>query len=215
MSPPTAERLRGLYAVTPDWPDTARLEAAVADALRGGAVMIQYRNKSADGGLRREQASALQALCAAAGVPLIVNDDLALALEIGAAGVHLGRDDGSIESARARLGGQRLLGVSCYDSIERVRSAQAAGADIVGIGAMFASGTKPAAVPAPLDLLRQARECGVVVAAIGGITLDNAPRVIAAGADLLAVVSDLFDNPDIAARAAAYAALFASMESHA
>ncbi len=206
------DRLRGLYAVTPDWLDTDRLAAAVRDAVTGGAVLVQYRNKAADPALRRRQAGVLQAICVAGRVPLVINDDLEIALETGAAGLHVGRDDACARAARARLGAGRLLGVSCYNQIARVDAAIAAGADIVGIGAVFASATKPSAVQAPLALLGEARSRGVSVAAIGGITLGNAPQLIRAGADLLAVIGDLFDNPDVAARAAAYAELFASME---
>ena len=206
------DRLRGLYALTPDWPDTDRLAAAVRDAVAGGAALVQYRNKAAAPALRRRQAGVLQAICAAGGVPLVINDDLDIALETGAAGVHVGRDDASARAARTGLGAGRLLGVSCYNEIARVDAAVAAGADIVGIGAVFASATKPSAVQAPMALLGDARSRGVTVAAIGGITLANAPELIRAGADLLAVISDLFDNPDVAARAAAYAELFASME---
>lgn len=207
-----SDRLRGLYAVTPDWLDTDRLAAAVRDAVTGGAVLVQYRNKVADPALRRRQASILQEICVAGGVPLVINDDLDIALETGAAGLHVGRDDASARAARVRLGAGRLLGVSCYSQIGRVDAAITAGADIVGIGAMFASATKPSAVQAPLALLSEACSRGVTVAAIGGITLGIAPELIRAGADLLAVIADLFDNPDVAARAAAYAELFASME---
>lgn len=208
-----SDKLRGLYAVTPEWPDTGRLAKAVRDAIAGGAVLVQYRNKLTDRRFRINQASVLRAVCDAGGVPLVVNDDLEMALEIGAAGVHLGRDDGDPNAARTRLGAGRLLGVSCYDETARVDHAVAAGADIVGIGAMYASATKPAAVRAPIGLLREARSRGVTVAAIGGITLGNARELIRAGADLLAVVSDLFENPNIAARAADYAKLFAAVES--
>ncbi|MGB7988265.1 MAG: thiamine phosphate synthase [Candidatus Methylophosphatis roskildensis] len=206
------ERLRGLYVVTPDLPDTDRLAGVVRDAIAGGGVLVQYRNKAADQRLRHRQASVLQRVCVDAGVPLVINDDLELAIAIGAAGVHVGRDDDSACAARASLGGGRLLGISCYNQIARVDDAIAAGADIVGIGAMFGSATKPAAVRAPLGLLGEARARGAMVAAIGGISLENAPELIRAGADLLAVISDLFDNSDVAARAADYAKLFASME---
>lgn len=209
MSHPAIDRLRGLYAVTPDWQDTARLTRAVAAAVAGGAALVQYRNKTASADLRREQALALRAVCRQAAVPLIINDDLDLAVQIDADGVHLGRDDGDCVPVRSRIGPDRLLGISCYGDLARVRAARAAGAEIVGIGAVFASATKPHAPPVLHDVLAKARECGVRVAAIGGITLANAPGLIASGADLLAVVSDLFDNPDITSRAAAYAALFA------
>jgi thiamine-phosphate pyrophosphorylase len=204
-----ASRLRGLYAVTPDETDTARLLALAAQVLRGWPALLQYRNKRASPALRREQAGALLALCRAAGVPLLINDDLALALEIGANGVHLGRDDGDPAAARRALGEGRLLGLTCYDEWGRAAAGARAGADYLAFGAMFPSTTKPAAPPTAVGLLGRARrELRLPVAAIGGITLENAPQVIAAGADLIAVVSDVFAAGDPAARAAAYRALF-------
>ena len=198
-------RLRGLYAITPEAGDSAELFAKAAAALEGGAAMLQYRRKLAPRETRRLEAIELAKLCRQRGVPFIVNDDADLALEVAADGAHLGRDDGPLEAARARLKG-RILGVSCYADAARARSAAAAGADYVAFGSMFPSPTKPAAVRARLDLF--AVELGVPLCAIGGITLDNAPQLVAAGADLLAVVSDLFDAPDIAARARQYAKLF-------
>lgn len=201
--------LSGLYAVTPDLADTTDLLRRVGQALLGGLRLLQYRNKPAAAALRREQAGALLALCRAQGVPLVINDDLQLALEIGADGAHLGREDGDLAAARAALGPGKLLGISCYDDIGRAREAKRVGADYVAFGSFFASPTKPAAVRAPLTLLGAAKaELGLPVCAIGGITLQNAPQLIAAGADLLAVITDLFEAPDIRARAAAYTSLF-------
>ncbi len=203
------EALRGLYAITPDTADTGHLIVLVRQALRGGVRLVQYRNKAADPALRRLQAQALLALCRDLGVVLIINDDLDLALEVDADGVHLGRDDGAIAAARSRLGDGRMLGVSCYDQLQRAREAAGEGADYVAFGSVFASPSKPGAVRSPLALLTEAkRELGLPVAAIGGITVDSAPAVIAAGADLLAVISDLFDAPDVADRARAYGRLF-------
>ncbi|HEX7055476.1 MAG TPA: thiamine phosphate synthase [Burkholderiales bacterium] len=193
--------LRGLYAITPEGPG---LEAKVRAALEGGAALLQYRRKQ--GGSAAE-AARIAALAREFGVPLIVNDDVALALEVDAAGAHLGRDDGDLRAARARLAG-RLLGASCYDDLERARQAVAAGADYVAFGSAFPSPTKPQAVRAPLSLFRAARSLGVPLAAIGGITLERAPALLDAGADLLAVISDLFDAPDIRERARQYARLF-------
>lgn len=205
----TPAALSGLYAVTPDQADTADLVRRVRDALRGGTRLVQYRHKGADAALRREQARALLAACRESGAALIINDDLRLAQAIGADGVHLGGADSDPAAARAELGPGRLLGLSCYDDLERAREARRIGADYVAFGSFFASATKPAAVRAPLDLLPAASQAlGLPLAAIGGITLQNAPRLIAAGADLVAVISDLFDAPDIAARAAAYIQLF-------
>ncbi|WP_068808805.1 thiamine phosphate synthase [Thauera phenolivorans] len=205
----SAPRWRGLYAVTPDEADTARLTALVARVLEGRPALLQYRNKLAAPALRREQALALQALCRTAEVPLLINDDLALALEIGADGAHLGRDDGDPSAARRALGAGRILGLSCYSEWARAERGAEAGADYVAFGAMFASRTKPEAEPAAVELLGRARrELGLPVAAIGGITLENAPGLVGAGADLVAVVSDVFGADDPGARAAAYRALF-------
>ena len=201
--------LSGLYAVTPDLADTTDLLRRVGQALLGGLRLLQYRNKPAAAALRREQAGALLSLCRAQSVPLVINDDLQLALEIGADGAHLGREDGDLATARAALGPGKLLGISCYDDIGRAREAKRVGADYVAFGSFFASPTKPAAVRAPLTLLGAAKAgLGLPVCAIGGITLQNAPQLIAAGADLLAVITDLFEAPDIRARAAAYTSLF-------
>lgn len=202
-------RLRGLYAVTPETIDTDGLVARVRDAVAGGAVLVQYRCKCSDIGLRRQQAQRLLALCRAAGAPLIINDDVALAAEIGADGVHLGRDDADLSAARARLGSDALVGASCYGNLASAETAAQAGASYVAFGAAFASSTKPGAVQAPAALYRQARQrLRLTIAAIGGIRVDNAAPLLAAGVDLLAVISDLFDAPDVAARAAQYAALF-------
>lgn len=201
--------LRGLYLVTPELADTDALLGAVACVLSARPAIVQYRSKLVDPALRREQASRLLALCRQARIPLVINDDLALALDIGADGAHLGRDDGDLAGARKALGQARILGASCYGEWARAEAAVAAGVDYVAFGAMFPSSTKPQAPLAPLEMLTRAKaEFGLPVAAIGGITLDNAPLLIAAGADLPAVISDVFSAPDPAARAAAYAGLF-------
>jgi thiamine-phosphate pyrophosphorylase len=140
-------------------------------------------------------------------VPIIVNDDIELALEVSADGAHLGREDGDLRAARARLAG-RILGASCYDRLELAQAAVATGADYVAFGSVFASPTKPGAARAPHSLFTKARDLGVPLAAIGGITLENAPQLISAGADLLAVISDLFEAPDISLRARQYGKLF-------
>lgn len=204
---------RGLYAITPEEPDTDRLLMLVRAALTGGAAAIQYRSKSTPSALRHEQARALAELCHASGAPLIVNDDVELAREAGADGAHLGADDGDIAAARRRLGPDRLLGASCYDRLDLALAAKAAGADHVAFGAVFASPTKPAAVRAPLALFAEARRAvGLPLVAIGGITIDNADAVIAAGADALAVISSVFDAPDVAVRARAFKHLFEQPE---
>lgn len=201
---------RGLYLITPDEPDTARLLAKVAPLLGEGVAWLQYRNKAAGAGLRREQAAALQALCAPAGVPLLVNDDVALAMAIGAAGVHLGEDDGDIAAARSLLGPDATLGASCYDQLELARRAVAAGASYVAFGAFFPSTSKATTRRASPALLRDAAGLGVARVAIGGITPDNAGPLVAAGADLLAVIGGVFDAADPVAAVHAYTRCFPS-----
>lgn len=204
--------LHGIYLLTPDREDGARFLAEVAQALATPPALVQYRNKRVAPGERTDQAAAVVALCRAAGVPVVINDDVALALEVGADGVHLGRDDGEIAAARRRLGPGRRLGASCYDDIDLARAAVAAGADSVAFGAVFPSPTKPDAVRVPLSRLREARKAlqgtSVGVTAIGGITVENAPQVIEAGADLLAVISDVYEAADPNARIRAYQSLF-------
>jgi thiamine-phosphate pyrophosphorylase len=201
---------RGLYALTPDEPDTVRLVELVRAALAGGAAAVQYRSKSFEASLRREQAAVLLDLCRGAGVPLMVNDDVELASAIGADGVHLGRDDGDLAAARRRIGSARILGASCYNRLELARRACNAGADYVAFGSAFASPTKPAAVRAPLELYREARRAlAVPIVAIGGITVENAPALVGAGVDSLAVITALFGAGDVAARAREFRDLFA------
>jgi len=194
-------KLRGLYAITPE-----PLQR-VAEALASGALCaLQYRSKTADAARRMREGRALAQLCREHGVPLIVNDDVELALAVDAAGVHLGRDDGDLAAARARLPG-RILGASCYDRLELAERAVAAGADYVAFGSVFISPTKPGAVRAPLALF--GHQLGVPKVAIGGITVHNAAQLARAGADAVAVITDLFDAPDVAARAREYAKVFA------
>ena len=193
--------LRGLYAITPQAGDVERKTRL---ALEGGIALLQYRQKKRDVALARSIVRMAQEFR----VPVIINDAVDLALEVGADGAHLGRDDGELAPARKRLHG-KLLGASCYNDLALAQAAAKAGADYVAFGSVFPSPTKPGAVRAPLELFGQARALGVPLAAIGGITLQNAPQVIAAGADLLAVISDLFDAPDIRQRARDYGKLFA------
>ncbi|MGY4515285.1 thiamine phosphate synthase [Lysobacter sp. HA18] len=195
---------RGLYAITPDEADTGRLVARVAPVLDAGATVLQYRNKQADDALRREQALALQPLCHARGVPLIINDDWRLALRIGANGAHLGGDDGDVQEARRALGDTAIIGASCYDSLDRARDAANAGASYIAFGAFFPSGTKPDARRATPDLLRDSADLRLPRVAIGGITAANARILIAAGADLIAVIGGLFDSPGPRAATRAY-----------
>lgn len=206
-------RLRGLYAITADGGGAQRLARAVTQALECGATLIQYRDKSADPVRRAAEARVLLELCRRHQVPLIINDDVALARALGADGVHLGRDDASVADARRALGRNAIIGVSCYNLPARARAAEAAGADYVAFGRFFASRTKPQAVMADVDLLRDARaELRIPIVAIGGITPANGAGLIAAGADMLAVVEGVFGADDIRSAARCYAKLFDSQE---
>lgn len=210
---PDRSCLRGLYAITPDDNLLPRLSALVGSALAGGTKLVQYRNKFAPAPLKRAQAAEMLRICRAADAKLIVNDDLWLAVEIGADGVHLGQEDGDIRMARQALGPKRFLGVSCYGSLERAERAAAEGADYLGVGSVFASVTKPEATRASLELLGEVkRRIDLPVAAIGGITIKNVQQVIDAGADMVAVITDLFNTMNIQERAAAYQKLFGAMQ---
>lgn len=198
---------RGLYLLTPDEPDTDRLLARTAPLLPH-ATWLQYRNKAAPPGLRREQGAALALLCARSGTPLVVNDDAVLARAIGAAGVHLGRDDGSPDDVRLLSAGELMIGVSCYDSLSRAGDLAEAGAGYLAFGAFFPSPTKPGAPRTAPSLLGEAARFGLPRVAIGGITPDNAPGLVAAGADLVAVISGVYEAEDPVAAARAYAACF-------
>jgi thiamine-phosphate pyrophosphorylase len=208
------DRLHGLYAITPDYRHGIdRLRRDVEAALTGGARVIQYRDKSDDSARRRTEALALRELCAAHRVPFIVNDDVELAVAVAADGVHVGRDDGELATARRRLGNQRLVGVSCYNDFDLARQAAAGGADYVAFGSFFASPTKPHAVAATPALLHQARdELGIPVVAIGGISPENGAALVRHGADMLAVISAVFGADDITAAARAFAPCFDTAE---
>ena len=200
----------GLYAIT-DAQLIAddRLLDTVEQALLGGARLIQYRDKSADAVRRLTQARLLNTLCQRYQVPLIINDDVELAAAVGAAGVHIGKDDPALTTARTRLGQNALIGVSCYNRLSLALAAEQAGADHVAFGAVFPSPTKPTEVRASITLLREARAAlRIPIVAIGGITPDNAPLLLDVGVDALAVVSGVFGQPDIRAAAARYATLF-------
>ena len=201
--------LRGLYAITPECADRMLLLQQVEAALRGGCRILQYRDKLSAPTERVQRARALRDLSRQFDSCFLINDDLALAVLVDADGVHLGREDGNLVAARAILGPYKVLGASCYADFAAAEAAQSAVADYVAFGAVYPSATKPNASPAPVDLFTRAKmTLNVPTCAIGGITLENAPPLIAAGADMLAVISDLFSAPDIALRAAAYQKLF-------
>ena len=210
-SPSSPPRLRGLYGITPEDRALPLLLQQVEAALTGGMRVLQYRSKSTDARRRAGEAQALCTLCHAHGARLIINDDVALALQVGADGAHLGRDDGDLSAARAALGPQRLLGASCYNELALAQRALAAGADHVAFGAAFASRTKPNASQAPLTLYQSARaSLQAPIIAIGGITPDNAAPLVAAGVDALALVSGLFDAADIQLAASSISSLYST-----
>lgn len=196
----TEKKLSGLYAITPDWNDTRRLLNVTEAILEGGCRVLQYRNKQTSDCHRQEQAVALRGLTRKFAARLIINDDLELALFCAADGVHLGEDDGQLATARQRLdaaGAGIILGASCYQSLPLALDAAQAGVDYLAFGSFFASPTKPLAKRADPALILAAKHAtGLPVCAIGGITLDNAATLIAAGADLLAVITALYDAPD-------------------
>ena len=211
--------MRGLYAITPETLDTARLIEQVRDAIAGGASVVQYRSKQVGYNVVRRQAEMLRAITLATGTVFIVNDNTELALSVGADGVHLGRDDVDI-GALAKLREQCsayipatpfMIGVSCYNELPLAEIAVAAGADYIAFGSFFSSSTKPGAVKADLALIRAAKaKFDVPIVAIGGITVDNAQELIAAKVDMVAVISALFDAEDIQQRAREFTNLFNS-----
>lgn len=208
-------RLRGLYVITDaGLQPPNQLTARAAAAIEGGARLLQYRDKSAHRAQRLQQAGELAALCRDTGATLIINDDAQLAAEVGAHGVHLGREDSEPGEARRLLGSGAIIGVSCYNQWSRAVQAAAAGADYIAFGRFFPSRTKPDAVQAEPGLItRASRELGLPVAAIGGITATNGVALIAAGADMLAVVRGVFGSEDVRQAAARYTALFAQHHS--
>lgn len=207
MTPSVKPTIRGLYLIT----DTtiAPPMPAVAAAIRGGARVVQYRDKTALPQQRYADAAAVRALCKNTGVAFIVNDDVALAQQVDADGVHLGRDDMGLAQARAQLGSRKIIGVSCYDDLARARAAAHARADYVAFGSFFPSPTKPHAVRAPIELLIAARaQLSLPIVAIGGITPENGAALVAAGADALAVITGVLGQEDIEDAARRYTLLF-------
>jgi thiamine-phosphate pyrophosphorylase len=188
--------MKGLYAITAS--DSHNLLENVILALQGGVRILQYRNKKADTAQQLLEANALSSLCKEYQVCFIINDNIQLAKKVRADGVHLGRDDGSIAEAREVLGEKAIIGVTCYQDIERALEAEKSGANYVAFGSFFASTTKPDAPKADIELLQQARQQLLLpICCIGGITLQNASVLIENGADMLAVISSLFATENI------------------
>lgn len=203
--------LQGLYVITDSQllPDDTTLLHGVAAAIKGGARIVQYRDKSTDHSKRLRQSRALLALCREQQVPLLINDDIVLAAEIGADGVHVGIDDASLELARNTLGEQAIIGVSCYNRLALAEKAQQGGASYVAFGRFFSSKTKPDAAPADSALLIQAQQTiHLPIVAIGGITVENAQPLVSAGVDMLAVVHGVFAATDVQAAAKTYSEIF-------
>lgn len=205
--------MKGLYLVTPDWEDTARLLAAAEAALEGGARMLQYRHKSAAAGLRREQASGLLALCRRHGVPLIINDHVDLCLALDADGVHVGGTDVPVREARRAVGPSKIVGVSCYGELQRARDARAAGASYLAFGGFYPSLVKRYTFRTGFDLVREARaEFDLPLVVIGGMTPENAAPLVGRGADMVAAISAVFAAADPKAAAQSFGALFTQQE---
>lgn len=201
--------MNGLYLVTPDWDDTALLLARTEDALRAGVVMLQYRHKGADDSLRRQQASALLALCRRFDTPLIINDHIELCLELGADGVHVGGRDASVAEARALVGSARIVGASCYGDRQLAIDAAAAGASYLAYGGFYPSRVKQYAVTTSADIVDwSSSHIDLPVVVIGGMTPQNAAPLVARGADMVAAISGVYGAPSSFDAVSAFSALF-------
>jgi len=201
-------KLAGLYVITDDKLSGTSLLKHVQLALEGGACLVQYRNKTSQTSIKEMTARSLLELCRAHDVPLLINDDVDLAASIGADGVHLGQTDMQLKEARQRLGDEAIIGVTCHASIDLAKQAEKNGASYVAFGRFFASQTKPDASPATTELLTLAKlQLSIPICAIGGITQENAPTILKAGADMLAVIHGVFGQNDIKHAATQYAQL--------
>jgi len=204
--------LKGLYVIT-DRPmcleRSMSVDKIAALAIAGGASIIQYRNKQSPPAVRRYEANLLAELCSKMGAILLINDDVDIAIEVDAHGVHLGQEDMSLEEARLRLGEHKIIGITCHNDLELARQAEKGGADYVAIGRFFPSASKPSAPPATIETLRQASsELSIPVCAIGGITHDNAPELIKNGAQMIAVCNAVFGAWKITQAAKDFSKLF-------
>ena len=206
-------KLRGLYAITDSELLKGRLLPYVEAALKGGATLLQYRDKSSDDARRLREAETLRELCNRYGAALIINDDAELAARLGV-GLHLGQGDGSLSAARALLGRQAIIGGTCHAQLELAEAAAKEGVSYVAFGRFFNSTTKPGAPSADIALLAAAKaKVNLPIVAIGGVTLDNAPALIAHGASMVAVVHGLFgadSAAEVERRARAFSELFIS-----
>lgn len=195
--------MRGLYLVTPDWDDTERLLDATRRALRGGAALVQYRHKHAPPALRREQASALLQLCRRHDRPLVINDHVALCMDIDADGVHVGATDAPLSTVRTAIGPDKIVGASCYGDFGLAQAAASAGASYVAFGGFYPSRVKQYEVTTPPSIVTLARErLAVPVVVIGGMTVENTRTLVECGADMVAAISSVYmaEEPEAAAR---------------
>jgi len=202
-------KLSGLYLVTPDWDDTAKMLACSEQALKSGATILQYRHKSADAALRLQQARALQQLCRRYGCLFIINDYVDLCLELDADGIHVGGTDASVAEVRTAVGPDKIVGASCYGDLQLAHRSHQEGASYVAFGGFYPSRIKKYPVTTPFGIVTQSRqEIPLPVVVIGGMTIENCPPLIAAGADMVAAISSVYmtDNPELAARG--FGALF-------
>lgn len=210
MKPDYSKHLRGLYIVTPDWDDTAQLLAATELALQNGTALVQYRHKTASPELRRTQAEALLALCRQYGVPLVINDHVELCLAIGADGIHVGGTDASIAEVRAQVGPERIVGASCYGTLELAHAAHRDGASYVAFGGFYPSRVKKYDFRTAPEIIAQSkREIPLPVVVIGGITLENAAPLVEQGADMVAVISSVYLVPPAERKTRELAGLYA------
>ena len=202
-------RIGGVYGITPDMPDTANLLDKTSQVLAGGVRLIQYRNKTADADLRYTQAKSLLQLCRQYNAPLIINDHIDLAMEIGADGVHVGEQDASVADARKLMGPEKIIGASCYNRLDLALTAQTEGVDYVAFGAFYPTTTKQNTAVAPLEILGQAKAAlSIPVVSIGGINTANALALIQAGADAIAVSQALYRAEDICKTAKVFSGFF-------
>lgn len=202
--------MKGLYIVTPDWDDTDRLVTVTEQALQGGAALVQYRHKTADAAQRREQATRLLTLCRQHRIPFIVNDYVDLCRELDADGIHVGGTDAPVAEVRRMVGPDKIVGASCYGSLELAEEAQQAGASYIAFGGFYPSRVKQYPVTTPVATITQAKNRWTVpVVVIGGMTVDNSRALITAGADMVAAVSAVYQADDPRATAAQFVGLFA------
>jgi len=201
--------IKGLYAITPDSADLNTLIQKTQWAIEGGAFMVQYRSKILNRDVKMQQCAAILRLCREYEIPCIVNDDVDMCRILEADGVHLGEKDDNIAEVRHILGENAIIGSSCYDQLDRAKSAQKEGASYVAFGAMFPTSTKPNAPRATLALLKEAkREIQIPIVAIGGITVNNAHDVIKTGIDAIAVITSLYEAKNIKETAETFAKMF-------